>query len=131
MRTYSMTLPLEERTLTVLGYMRTIVMTKSSRIKTELAVFLRIPRANCHYAFRVGGGSEFQQTLENKAFQRAGVPRGSVLTSNMGYQRSCESCRVGQRSATHHGSLRLVGCADLPTLQIDRSSLEVGSARRP
>src|SRR5512135_1083918 len=86
-RTYALTVPLEERTLTVLGYMGEIITTRFRFCKEIIEEDSEKSESNCHYTVRDGGGSPEAQGLENKAFSRAAAADSGGFTPNMGKRR--------------------------------------------
>src|SRR6266481_5415727 len=85
MRTYSLTVPLPERTFTVLGYMRTIVTTCHRKLKVKNRTEDEYLASDCHYIFRASEGCLRSQDLENKGVSRAWAAGPGGFTPNMGY----------------------------------------------
>jgi hypothetical protein len=64
--------------------MRTIVPTNYGTIKVNLRETDNYFDSDCHYTFWGGGCHSGAQTLENKAFSRAGGAGPGDFTPNMG-----------------------------------------------
>ena len=101
-----MTVPLEERTFTVLGYMRTIITTDHWVIKGMIRDIPGQFRIKLSLRYTSRRGVTPAKGLENKAFSREAAGRG-CFTPNMGYD-----YREGVRTDIHR-MLRYRRCDDV------------------
>ena len=79
-----MTVPLLERTLTVLGYMRTSITTFHEIFKEIIRQIRVIFRSILSLRFSAFGGGCRKQILENKAISHARAAEVGGFTPNMG-----------------------------------------------
>src|SRR5450631_759404 len=72
MRTYSLTVPLEERTLTVLGYMRTSITTHLAAFKGNHCELSVNSCRDCHYDFWDSSSGVVRKTSKTRGFREWG-----------------------------------------------------------